>query len=176
MRVASTTRLIKSALECVGMPCIKHDLIRDDAMKKGTTPDGFDCSGLFHFLLRRNEINIFVSELGREARYAREFFDHIGRRVNSEISAGDLVFFSYDGAMPTHMAMYIGDGTIVHKGFVDTSITTISQTGNYPKMVILSKLDAIAKDRRNAGNPIVYRHGRGPQRYFNNPIGAKRLI
>lgn len=169
--------LVSSASEFIGFPAIRADFTKDSPFERGNSREGFDCSGFFNFLLKSNKVDIFVPQLGREARFAREFFDHIGTFVEfGQHKRADLVFFSYDGAMPTHMALYVGDNKIIHKGFVDLSLIPMEPTGNYRKRIILSDLDVVANDRRNAGNPITYRANRGAQRYYRNPIGFRRVV
>lgn len=172
-----TEQLINSGLQYLGFPAVRHDSIKAEVHSKGNNPDGFDCSGFFQFLLKSNGVDIFVKELEREVRYSREFYDYIGSAVkHGEHKRGDFVFFSYDGAMPTHMALYLGDNTILHKGFIDLSLLPTQSSGDYRKRIILSNLDMVANDKRNAGNPIRYRPERGSQIYFTNPIGYKRIM
>ena len=170
-------KLINSGMKYLGFTAVKHDCIRENSLNMGNNTNGFDCSGFFQFLLSGNGIDIFVKELSRTARYTREFYDYVGIHIGyGDHKRGDLVFFSYDGAMPTHMALYVGNNKILHKGFIDTSLTYTKPTGDYPKRIILSDIEVIANDRRNAGNPIIYKPERGPQIYFNNPIGFKRIV
>lgn len=169
-------RLIADALRYVGSPAVKPSEESADPLNTGNNPKGFSCSGFFQFLLLRSGTPLFVEVLGRNARYTREFFDHVGILVpQGEHKRGDLVFFSYDGAMPTHMGLYLGNNELIHKGFIDTSLVPAEPTGDYRKRIIISQLDIISNDTRNSGNPIRYRPERGPQLYYRNPIGFKRL-
>lgn len=71
----------------------------------GTTPSGFDCSGLMQYVYRRLGV-----EIGRST------YDQIysGYSVSkSELQPGDLVFFGSASA-PHHVGMYIGGGQYVH--------------------------------------------------------------
>lgn len=171
--------LISSALELLGSPAVKYSKVKHDSLNIGNTPEGFDCSGFFQYILLKLNVNLYAEELGRDIRYSREFYDYFGIPVESgNHTCGDLVFFSYCGSMPTHMGLFIGENKIIHKGFIDTSLIPAKPTGDYPKSIIISDLDIIAKDIRNAGCPINYNPNniRGPQKYTKNPIGFKRLI
>lgn len=74
----------------------------------GTTPDGFDCSGLVQYAYAQNGINI--------PRTSQEQFKS-GKSVNKDnLQAGDLVFFKgSDGtsSAPGHVGMYIGNGQFI---------------------------------------------------------------
>ncbi|MFB7518377.1 C40 family peptidase [Bacillus altitudinis] len=68
----------------------------------GTTPQGFDCSGLVQFVYK----NLGVTLPRTSQEQAK-----IGIRVNSlaEAQPGDLLLFNYTGPN-THIALYAGDG------------------------------------------------------------------
>src|SRR3989344_3985807 len=163
--------IIETAYRFIGFKTIKYN--KDNPFNKGNNLDtGFDCSGIWQFILLQKGISLYNETLRRNIRYAREFFDFLGEYVSyGEHRKGDLVFFSYCGTMPTHMGLYVGNNRLIHKGFCDTSLVPVRQLGSYPKCVVLSDLDRIAEDKRNAGRQIKYRRHRGEQKYFTNPIG-----
>lgn len=67
-------------------------------------PNTFDCSGLTSYAYRQVGISL--------SRSSRQQYSSAGRRVPlSNIQPGDLVFY-YSG--PSHVALYIGNGKIVH--------------------------------------------------------------
>lgn len=71
----------------------------------GTTPSGFDCSGLVQYAYKQFGVNI-----------SRTSYTQVsdGRKVNrEELKAGDLVFFAKSGNVH-HVGMYIGNGQFVH--------------------------------------------------------------
>lgn len=69
----------------------------------GTTPSGFDCSGLMQYVYR-----MFGVELPRVARQQQD----VGINIPlSEIQPGDMLF-RHDPA--THVAIYIGNGEYLH--------------------------------------------------------------
>lgn len=71
----------------------------------GTSPSGFDCSGLVQYTYKQLGINI-----------SRTSYTQVndGRKVDkSELKAGDLVFFARQGNVH-HVGMYIGNGQFIH--------------------------------------------------------------
>ncbi len=72
----------------------------------GTTPAGFDCSGLVWYVFARRGAG-----LPRDLR--RQF--EAGRMVaRSAIAAGDLLFFSTTGPGPTHVGISVGGDGFIH--------------------------------------------------------------
>lgn len=71
----------------------------------GTTPNGFDCSGLVQYVCNTLGINV--------NRVAEEQFKN-GTAVNrDELQPGDLVFFEKNGYIH-HVGIYVGDGMMIH--------------------------------------------------------------
>lgn len=70
----------------------------------GTTPKGFDCSGFIKYVFAKKGINTprTVSEIWN---YAVEV---------KKPSVGDVVFFETYKPGPSHMGIYIGDGSFIH--------------------------------------------------------------
>lgn len=75
----------------------------------GSSPrEGFDCSGLVRYVYARNGISL--------PRSAREQAS-AGRKVvygRGTMLPGDLMFFRLDGSKVDHVAIYAGDGRIIH--------------------------------------------------------------
>lgn len=72
----------------------------------GTTPSGFDCSGFLQYVFKQYGINI--------PRLADEQY-LLGESVKvSQLSAGDLVFFSTYLPGASHCGFYVGDGKFLH--------------------------------------------------------------
>ena len=95
----------------------------------GTTPSGFDCSGLVQYVYGQIGVNI-----------SRTTYTQVneGRYVSrDELLAGDLVFFG-DSSSPHHVGMYIGDGMMIHA----------PQTGDVVKIASLSARSDYATARR----------------------------
>ncbi len=89
----------------------------DAPTKKYTTPergmtreDGFDCSGLVTRVL--TDIG-FAPE--PDIRHANEYMDKWGIAIHPEFKQkGDLVFFSWSGAFPTHVGIMIDEEHFIH--------------------------------------------------------------
>lgn len=73
----------------------------------GTTPDGFDCSGLTQYVYALNGLT-----LPRTSREQHE----AGKEIDlDEAEPGDLLFYSFSlTGRIDHVAMYLGDGQAVH--------------------------------------------------------------
>ena len=74
----------------------------------GSTPDGFDCSGLVQYVFGKNGISV-----------PRVTYNQInvGSSVQpNKLRPGDLVFFDTDRkkAGPDHVGIYIGGGKFIH--------------------------------------------------------------
>lgn len=72
----------------------------------GSTPRGFDCSGLVYYTYRKNGIRVPRST---HAQYRKA--RHIPRR---ELKPGDLVFFKTDRHKVSHVGIYTGHDRFVH--------------------------------------------------------------
>ena len=91
---ATARNIISSAMNYIGVPYVWG----------GTTPAGFDCSGLVQYVFAQNGISL-----------PRTTYDQIA--VVSQVSLdslqpGDLVFWG--GQSPYHVGIYIGDGEYIH--------------------------------------------------------------
>lgn len=72
----------------------------------GTTPRGFDCSGLTQYVC--NKVGIKIN------RVASDQFRNNGKYISrNELIPGDLVYFGYNGNA-THTGVYVGDGQMIH--------------------------------------------------------------
>jgi cell wall-associated NlpC family hydrolase len=84
----------------------------------GSSPNGFDCSGLVRYVYEKFGIDLPHSS------YAD--FD-LGRRVSRwELKPGDLVFFDGVG----HVGLYIGNGRFIHAPHTGTHVQ-ISTMASY---------------------------------------------
>lgn len=71
----------------------------------GTSPKGFDCSGLVQYVCRQNGIS-----LPRTAASQRNAGKYVSR---ADLQPGDLVFFKSGGRV-SHVGIYIGGGNMIH--------------------------------------------------------------
>ena len=90
--------IIAQALGCMGVGYVWG----------GESPtSGMDCSGLIRYTIRQ--------VLGIELPHSAAAQATLGTRISrDELQPGDLVFYSFEGKRIDHVAMYIGNGQIVH--------------------------------------------------------------
>jgi cell wall-associated NlpC family hydrolase len=91
----------------------------------GTTPKGFDCSGLTQYVYR--EIGISIPRTSRSQFRAG---DHIAPGNLDQLVPGDLVFFGYGGdpGRIHHVGIYVGDGDFIHAPARGQTVTISSLT------------------------------------------------
>lgn len=71
----------------------------------GSSPRGFDCSGLVHYAYLQAG-----KRLPRTTGSLWQVAEDVDRR---ELRAGDILFFRIEGKM-SHVGLYVGDGRFVH--------------------------------------------------------------
>jgi cell wall-associated NlpC family hydrolase len=72
----------------------------------GSTPEGFDCSGLVSYVFRAAGVSV-PRTTGEQWRAAREI-------KPARLQPGDLLFFRIDSRKVEHVAIYTGQGRFVH--------------------------------------------------------------
>ncbi len=72
----------------------------------GSSPSGFDCSGLVHYSYSRAGVRLPRSTDG-----LRRSTRPIAQR---SLQRGDLVFFNQEGKRSSHVGIYLGNGEFVH--------------------------------------------------------------
>lgn len=88
----------------------------------GTSPGGFDCSGLVQYVCRANGIS--VPRVAASQRGA-------GRYVSREnLQPGDLVFFSNGGGI-SHVGIYAGNGNMIHAPHTGDVVKVASINSSY---------------------------------------------
>jgi len=72
----------------------------------GTSPEGFDCSGLTQYVYRQAGVSI--------PRSTKE--QHVAGQVISlrDAAPGDLLFYRFSGGKVDHVAVFLGEGKAVH--------------------------------------------------------------
>ncbi|NKF22548.1 C40 family peptidase [Solimonas marina] len=122
MRALIVAALLLSLSACLGGGSIRPDPKNDatrreivlDALGQvgrpyrygGTTPSGFDCSGLVQYVFAQSGV-----KLPRTTR--QQHAD--GRVVDMDDAVpGDLLFYSFSGHGIDHVAIYLGDDEAVH--------------------------------------------------------------
>ena len=94
----------------------------------GNTPsEGFDCSGFTKYVFAKYHITL--------PRTSREQA-HAGRAVAADFSAlrpGDLMLFAGPGAAISHVAIYVGDGRIIHASSSNSGVgyTDLNSGGDW---------------------------------------------
>ena len=99
----------------------------------GTTPRAFDCSGLIRYVFQRHGIAIPRTAHEQSA---------LGRRPDDgDLQPGDLLFF-YGGEGAQHIAIYIGNDSIIH-------------ASSSSKRVKVDKLAGSGKERTWFGERLI---------------------
>ena len=89
-------RVVATSLAYIGVPYVFG----------GTSPGGFDCSGYVRYVFAAAGISL--------PRMADEQYE-VGTPVaESDLTAGDLVFFSTYTYGPSHVGIYLGDGKFIN--------------------------------------------------------------
>lgn len=76
--------------------------------------DGIDCSAFVQQVYKKYGINV--------SRTSRDQYAQCKKISASQLQPGDLVFYAYDDGYIHHVAMYIGNGQIIHAKGVDSGI------------------------------------------------------
>lgn len=79
----------------------------------GTSPSGFDCSGLMQYVY-----NKFGIDIPRVAEDQCGYTTHVSA---TELLPGDMVFFKNSSGIH-HVGMYVGDGNFIHAPYTGTVV------------------------------------------------------
>jgi cell wall-associated NlpC family hydrolase len=80
----------------------------------GTTPKGFDCSGLVQYVYKSLGIDL--------NRVSQDQFKQGTPLSREELMPGDLVFFEENGDVH-HVGMYVGDGYMIHAPYTGAVVS-----------------------------------------------------
>lgn len=109
--VAKAQKIIANAKQYIGVPYVWG----------GTSPSGFDCSGLVYYVFKQHGITL--------NRTAATQYQHGVYVSKSNLQPGDLVFFqnTYKAGI-SHVGIYIGNGQFIHAS--SSKGVTISELSN----------------------------------------------
>ncbi len=93
----------------------------------GSSPSGFDCSGFVQYILR-NAAGVSMPRNSASQ-------SGVGTPIDaSQMQPGDLVFYARGGI--DHVAMYIGDGRVVHAANARMGVTTTAWNYRTPVRIM----------------------------------------
>lgn len=135
----SGQQLVQYALQFLGTPYVWG----------GSSPGGFDCSGLMNYVYRHFGLSI-----------PRVTFDQInaGRVVKGVNSAqpGDLVFFDSDhNGTPSHVGMYMGNGQIVVADTTGTPVR-VRSLSQEDRIVGITRMNGVVSTNSDFGSLSDY--------------------
>ncbi len=114
-KAAKATKAVASTASAIpyAAPSSKGQQIVNEASKYlgvryvygGTSPSGFDCSGLVQYVCRKVGISV--------NRTSRDQYKNGVAVAKSDLQPGDLVFFS-KGSSISHVGIYAGNGQVIH--------------------------------------------------------------
>ena len=93
----------------------------------GTGGTGFDCSGLIQYAYRQHGI-----QLPRTSREQALVGVAVDKRLDA-LAPGDILTFSNSGTHVTHVALYVGEGKIIHSANGGVQLSVLSPTDSYGK-------------------------------------------
>lgn len=111
----SSGSVVEIALQYLGVPYVYG----------GSSPSGFDCSGLVQYVYRQVGVS-----LPRTSQSQFRVGQHVPADRVDLLQPGDLVFFGTDGdpSRVHHVGMYVGDGNYVHAPYTGTVVRINSLT------------------------------------------------
>lgn len=97
----------------------------------GTSPSGFDCSGLVQYVLE----HLGVSDVPRTS---EEQYAWATKISESDLEPGDLIFSQWpgDGASPGHVAIYAGNGDLIEAPQPGEDVHKVPFNSSYQSYVV----------------------------------------
>ncbi|GGB42823.1 NlpC/P60 family protein [Fictibacillus barbaricus] len=85
----------------------------------GTSPQtGFDCSGFVSYVMKQQGVSL--------PRRSQDMYN-VGQKVTS-LKPGDLVFYNTSGKGVSHVAIYIGNGQMIHSASKNVKVDSMSSS------------------------------------------------
>lgn len=115
MVIGDANGIVDMAQEFLGVPYVWG----------GTSPSGFDCSGLVYYIFGQKGIQLH--------RTSEEQFRNDGKLISkSELKPGDLVFFDTSGnGSASHVGIYAGNNIMIHAPHTGDVVKYTDITSNY---------------------------------------------
>lgn len=136
----------------------------------GTTPDGFDCSGFVQFVYRKQGVDLprTSRQMANAGRSVPPFVD--------ELEPGDLMLFEGSNGVISHVAMYAGDGRILHSSSSGNGVRyddLSSRRGQYylQHLVVARR---VTENGRSLVQSLSFLGKKMPFDYFDPPDLAPR--
>ena len=89
-----------------GIVQLAYSLIGSSYLAGGNSPMGFDCSGFVQYLYSQMGISISRSS-------STQMYDGVPISYDS-VQPGDILIWGYSAGVPTHSAIYVGNGQMIH--------------------------------------------------------------
>ena len=86
----------------------------------GTTPNGFDCSGLVQYVYR--QMGISLNRVAADQANNGVFVE------KEDLQPGDMVFFKKPGRVIHHVGLYVGDGMYLHAPYTGRNVVIEEMT------------------------------------------------
>ena len=94
----------------------------------GSTPSGFDCSGLVHYS---------YAQIGKSVpRTTGQLWEGVARVDRKDIRTGDVLFFRISGKM-SHVGLYLGEDRFVHAPSSGKTVSIQSLRSDYYKNALI---------------------------------------
>lgn len=112
----------------------------------GTSPKGFDCSGFIRYVFGSNGI-----ELHRTSQ------DQLADGIivaKEDLQPGDLLYFTgtHGGAVVTHVAMYIGNGKMIHADSDGVSLDSLNSSYYGRRFLCARRIVVVENTEENTYN------------------------